>query len=126
MQLAHTVSFPDRATLSGLEPLPSTLRPVVWNLRSEPEGAELNEIDAVILPYLNAGEVLAELGKVPNLKFVQAQSTGYDGIAEAAGPQAGVSNASGVHAAATAELAVGLVLAKLRGIDVAARDQLSA
>jgi phosphoglycerate dehydrogenase-like enzyme len=34
-----------------------------------------------------------------------------------------VANAAGVHAAATAELAVGLILAKLRGIDQAARDQ---
>ncbi len=34
-----------------------------------------------------------------------------------------MANASGVHAAATAELAVGLILAKLRGIDQAVRDQ---
>lgn len=123
MKLVHTVSFPDHELLSRLQPLPSSLRPVVWDLRSNPEGAELDEIDAVILPYLNAGEVLGELRNVPKLKFVQAQSTGYDGIAEAAGPAAGVANAAGVHAAATAELAVGLILAKLRGIDVAARDQ---
>lgn len=123
MQLVHTVTFPDAALLSGLQPLPPTLRTAIWDLRSAPVGAEMDEIDAVILPYLNAGEVLGELENVPNLKFVQAQSTGYDGITEAAGPAAGVSNAAGVHAAATAELAVGLILAKLRGIDVAARNQ---
>ncbi|KRE68685.1 hydroxyacid dehydrogenase [Arthrobacter sp. Soil736] len=123
MQLVHTVSFPDTELLSRLQPLPPSLRAVVWDLRSSPDGAGLAEIDAVILPYLNAGEVLGELRNVPGLKFVQAQSTGYDGIIEAAGPAAGVSNAAGVHAAATAELAVGLILAKLRGIDVAARDQ---
>jgi phosphoglycerate dehydrogenase-like enzyme len=54
---------------------------------------------------------------------VQTQSTGYDGVIEASGPSAGVANASGVHAAATAELAIGLILAKLRGIDQAVRDQ---
>lgn len=54
---------------------------------------------------------------------MQTQSTGYDGVIEAAGPAAGVASASGVHAAATAELAVGLILAKLRGIDQAVRDQ---
>ncbi|MCA4134085.1 2-hydroxyacid dehydrogenase [Arthrobacter sp. M4] len=125
MQLVHTVTFPDRELLDRLQPLPASLRPAIWDLRSTPQGTELHEIDAVILPYLNAGEVLGALGTVPNLKFVQAQSTGYDGIAEAAGSEAGVANAAGVHAAATAELAVGLILAKLRGIDVAARDQLS-
>lgn len=125
MQLVHTITFPDRELLARLQPLPASLRPVLWDLRSEPQGTELHEIDAVILPYLNAGEVLGELRTVPNLKFVQAQSTGYDGIAEAAGPAAGVANASGVHAAATAELAIGLILAKLRGIDVAVRNQAS-
>jgi phosphoglycerate dehydrogenase-like enzyme len=44
-------------------------------------------------------------------------------VPEAAGPSAGVATAAGVHAAATAELAVGLILAKLRGIDAAVRDQ---
>jgi phosphoglycerate dehydrogenase-like enzyme len=123
VQLVHTVSFPDQSLLSDLQPLPPSLRPVLWDLRGAPEGAGLQDIDAVILPYLTAGEVLGELASVPNLKFVQAQSTGYDGIAEAAGPRAGVSTAAGVHAAATAELAVGLMLAKLRGIDIAVRDQ---
>jgi phosphoglycerate dehydrogenase-like enzyme len=36
-----------------------------------------------------------------------------------------VASASGVHAAATAELAIGLIIAKLRGIDQAVRDQLT-
>ena len=80
-------------------------------------------IDGVILPYIDAGAVLGSLAKVPDLKFVQTQSTGYDGVREAAGPGAAVANASGVHAAATAELAVGLILAKLRGIDQAVKDQ---
>ncbi|WP_423184590.1 2-hydroxyacid dehydrogenase [Arthrobacter sp. NyZ413] len=123
MQIVHTVSFPDTETLSGLSPLPPGLQGIVWDMRSAPADGSLDAVDAVILPYLNAGEVLSELTKVPHLKFVQAQSTGFDGIREAAGPGAGVANASGVHAAATAELAVGLILAKLRGIDDAVRAQ---
>jgi phosphoglycerate dehydrogenase-like enzyme len=96
---------------------------VVWDLKEDPDGGTPAEIDGVILPYINAGAVLGSLAKVPGLKFVQTQSTGYDGVIEAAGPKAGVANASGVHAAATAELAIGLILAKLRGIDQAVRDQ---
>jgi len=122
MQHVQTISFPDPQLLADLSPLPGSLRGVVWDMKDAP-GEDVGPIDGVILPYLNAGAVLGALGKVPNLKFVQTQSTGYDGVCEAAGPGAAVANASGVHAAATAELAVGLILAKLRGIDQAVRDQ---
>lgn len=123
MHNIRTVSFPDKQLLADLEPLPGGLRGVVWDLRSDPQGGTLDEIDAVILPYIDAGAVLPALANVPGLKFVQTQSTGFDGVREAAGPAAGVSSAAGVHAAATAELALGLILAKLRGIDQAVRDQ---
>ena len=123
MQPVRTVSFPDRQLLADLSPLPEGLKGIVWDMKSDPEDAALGEIDGVILPYINAGAVLGSLAQVDELKFVQTQSTGYDGVIEAAGPAAGVANASGVHAAATAELAVGLILAKLRGIDQAVRDQ---
>ncbi|WP_284976794.1 2-hydroxyacid dehydrogenase [Arthrobacter sp. efr-133-TYG-104] len=122
MQLVRTVSFPDSRLLADLSPLPGGLRGVVWDMKDEP-AEELGGIDGVILPYIDAGAVLGSLGKVPDLKFVQTQSTGYDGVREAAGPGAAVANASGVHAAATAELAVGLILAKLRGIDQAVKNQ---
>jgi phosphoglycerate dehydrogenase-like enzyme len=122
MQLVRTVSFPEPQLLADLSPLPEGLRGVVWDMKDEP-GEELGGIDGVILPYIDAGAVMGSLAKVPNLKFVQTQSTGYDGVREAAGPGAGVANASGVHAAATAELAVGLILARLRGIDQAVKDQ---
>ncbi len=123
MQTVRTVSFPDRQLLADLSPLPEGLRGVVWDLKSDPDGGTLGEIDGVILPYIDASAVLGSLAQVDGLKFVQTQSTGYDGVIEAAGPAAGVASASGVHAAATAELALGLILAKLRGIDQAVRDQ---
>ncbi|MBX7443888.1 MULTISPECIES: 2-hydroxyacid dehydrogenase [unclassified Arthrobacter] len=122
MQLVQTVSFPEPQLLASLSPLPEGLHGVVWDMQGAPDETH-GSIDGVILPYINAGAVLGNLGKVPDLKFVQTQSTGYDGVREAAGPAAAVANASGVHAAATAELAVGLILAKLRGIDQAVRDQ---
>ena len=120
-----TISFPDSDLLSELKPLPGGVRGVVWDLRSEPDECALADIDAVILPYVDAAEVLDALEQVPNLQLVQTQTTGYDGVIAASG-SAAVANASGVHAAATAELAVGLILAKLRGIDSAVRDQASA
>jgi phosphoglycerate dehydrogenase-like enzyme len=122
MQHVHTVSFPDPQLLANLSPLPGSLRGVVWDMKEAP-AEDQDGIDGVILPYIDASAVLGSLAHVPNLKFVQTQSTGYDGVCEAAGPGAAVANASGVHAAATAELAVGLILAKLRGIDQAVKDQ---
>lgn len=125
MQAVRTVSFPDQQLLADLSPLPEGLRGLVWDLKSDPDGGTHSEIDGVILPYIDASAVLGSLAQVEDLKFVQTQSTGYDGVVEAAGPAAGVATASGVHAAATAELAVGLILAKLRGIDQSVRDQQS-
>lgn len=123
MQTVSTISFPDRQLLADLSPLPEGLKGVVWDLKSDPEGGALSEIDGVILPYIDASAVMGSLARVEDLKFVQTQSTGYDGVVEAAGPGAGVATASGVHASATAELAIGLMVAKLRGIDQAVRDQ---
>lgn len=123
MQTVSTISFPDRQLLADLSPLPEGLKGVVWDLKSDPDGGALSEIDGVILPYIDASAVMGSLARVEDLKFVQTQSTGYDGVVEAAGPGAGVATASGVHASATAELAIGLMVAKLRGIDQAVRDQ---
>jgi phosphoglycerate dehydrogenase-like enzyme len=119
----RTITIPDGTLLEALHPAPDALRLVAWDLRGEPVGVERSDIDAVILPYIDAGSVLASLSSLPNLKLVQTQTTGYDGVREAVGPGVAVATASGVHAAATAELAIGLMLASLRGIDVAARDQ---
>jgi phosphoglycerate dehydrogenase-like enzyme len=119
----RTVTVPDHELLDRLSPLPSGLDIGVWDMRGEPEGVDLDRVHAVVLPYIDAGSVLGSLTRVPSLALVQTQSTGYDGVREAVSPSVAIATASGVHAAATAELAVGLMLASLRGIDIAARDQ---
>lgn len=119
------ISFPDSTILDELSPLPNGITPVIWDLQSDPVACSRDQIEGVILPYMGAGGLLGELTDLHALKFVQTQSTGYDGVIEAVGPDVAVANAAGVHAAATSELAVGLILAKLRGIDVAVRDQTS-
>jgi phosphoglycerate dehydrogenase-like enzyme len=122
-QIIHTVSVPDSALLAAVSPAPDSLRVVEWDLRGDPVGADLADIDAVVLPYANARSVLPSLSRVRQLQLVQTQSTGYDGVGEAVGTGVAIATASGVHAAATAELAIGLMLASLRGIDIAVRDQ---
>lgn len=118
-----TVAIPDRALLSALGPLPAGITAVPWDFDGEPDGAQDDQIEVVVLPYPDAAGALQHLAKLKNLKLVQAQTTGVDGIADVVGPDIAIASAAGVHAASTAELAVGLMLASLRGIDVAARDQ---
>lgn len=124
--IIKTVSFPDQQLLAAVGPMPAGLTAVVWDFSSEPHGVAAAELDVAILPYMaDKGSWREELRRASALTLVQSQSTGVDGVAEAARPGAAVASAAGVHAASTAELAVGLMLASLRGIDVAVRDQLS-
>lgn len=119
----RTVSVPDRDLLDALQPAPGGLDLVVWDFKDAPVGADLEDIDVAILPYMQRGNLSDQLQSAPALKLVQTQSTGYEGVAEMAGDGVAVCSAAGVHAAATAEMAVGLAIASLRGIDVAVRNQ---
>ncbi len=121
----RTITFPDRELLEAVQPLPEGIRGAVWDLQNEPQDIELAEINAVVLPYMGP-KPLESLKKAPNLKMVHTQSTGYDGVPQAVGNHVAVVSAAGVHAASTAELALALMLASLRGIDDAVRDQAAA
>ena len=120
--LINTVTFPDASLMEAVGPLPSGLQAGVWDLQGPPRGIAPADIEAVILPYA-AGTDWGALKDLPRLKLVHTQSTGYDGLPELVGPDVAVVSAAGVHAAATAELAVGLTLASLRGVDQMVRDQ---
>ena len=122
----RTVTFPDQELLDAVQPLPDGLRAGVWNMVEPPQGVQLGEIDAAVLPYGKGSAWLDGLRLAPGLKLVQTQSTGFDAVPEAVGPNVAIASAAGVHAASTAELAIGLMLASLRGIDVAVRDQATA
>jgi phosphoglycerate dehydrogenase-like enzyme len=122
-QLIRTVSFPTPELLEAMQPLPAGITAGVWDLDGDPVGVALKDLDAVVLPYASASNCLPALKRVPGLKLVHTQSTGFDGVPEAVGGGVAVASAAGVHAAATAEIAVGLALASLRGMDVAIRDQ---
>lgn len=122
--IIKTITFATRELLEAVQPLPAGMRGGVWDLTGDPVGVELAEVDAVVLPYMGMDPGWrAALRRTPQLKLVQTQSTGYEGILEAVGPEVAVASAAGVHAASTAELALALILASLRGLDVAARDQ---
>ena len=119
----RTITVPTPQLLDALSPLPAGMRAALWDFDGDPDGIDYADIDAVVAPYAGGDSWQQGIARVPNLKLLQAQTTGYDGLPELAGEATAVASAAGVHAAATAELAVGLMLASLRGIDAAVRDQ---
>lgn len=85
-------------------------------------GERGDEVEFAVADYDVRSEVLRGLGALPRLRAVQVQSAGYDGMLEVLPEGVTLSNASGVHDDATAELALGLTIAALRGIDDAVRQ----
>lgn len=118
----RTITLPTEDLLEAVSPLPEGIRAGVWDVAGEPKGVEYDEIDAVVLPYAAGSDWQDGLDRVPGLKMLQAQSTGYDGLLELVGPDVAVASAAGVHVAGTAELALTLMLASLRGVDAAVRN----
>ncbi|WP_461169000.1 2-hydroxyacid dehydrogenase [Arthrobacter sp. Z1-15] len=118
----RSITLPTQELLEAMSPLPEGIRAGVWDVAGEPKGLEYGDIDAVVLPYATGSDWKEALDRVPNLKMLQAQSTGYDGLPELVGPDVAVASAAGVHVAGTAELAITLMLASLRGVDAAVRN----
>src|SRR5450756_2031602 len=120
-----TITLPYRRLVDSLGADPARVRVVEWGL-TEPLAADVAaEVDVVVVPYYMADSgILARLRALPRLRLVQLPSAGYEHALPHVPPGVIVCNARGVHDAGTAELAIGLVLASQRGIDVAVRDQL--
>ena len=123
MNQIRVVSFPSDELLEAVGPLPEGIRAGIWDFEGDPVGVRIDEIDAAIFPYMANISMLKGVRRAGNLQLVQTQTTGFDGVHELVGPGVAVATAAGVHAAATAELAVGLALASLRGIGESVRDQ---
>ena len=109
-------------------------------LGSWPEGIEIDVANDDGVPVKGSGEVvllglpeyssnkvyaMARELPMPNLRWVQLSSAGYEHILDNIDERLGVCNAAGVHDAGTSELGVGLALAALRRIDRYAMDRLS-
>lgn len=68
-----------------------------------------------VVPYGSTDAAVALFNRMPSLRVVQALSAGVDDPAHHISPGVILCNARGVHDASTAELAVSLTLASLRG-----------
>jgi phosphoglycerate dehydrogenase-like enzyme len=94
---------------------------LVWP-SGEPAPERAGEIEFLVPDYIRARTTARLLGELPALRVVQLQTAGYDAIVDLVPPDVELLSARGVHDDATAELALGLTIASLRGIDIAVRE----
>lgn len=87
------------------------------------DGENLGEITFFVPPYMGGRDTLSAILRMPKLRVVQLPYAGYDDALEFARPGLTICNAQGVHDASTAELAVGLTIASLRGFPTFLRNQ---
>ncbi len=104
------VSTPGTALADALGEPPTGSRLIRWDVDGP---APEENIDIVVMPYMRAADKFPWLDGV-NIRLVQSQSIGYDGIRLPAGHV--LANASSVHETSTAELTLALTLAAQRGI----------
>jgi phosphoglycerate dehydrogenase-like enzyme len=102
--------------------LPETVTVDVYDGETPPPPGR-DEVEFYVLPYTFAREPLHLLRDLPRLRVVQALTAGYDHVLPHLPSGVTLCNAAGVHDTSTAELAVTLILAALRGIPDFVRGQ---
>lgn len=111
------VSVPDSRLREAVGHVPG-VEFVEWDMAGP---APRDRFDIVVPPYLFGNEPLRSLAGL-DVRLVQWQSIGYNGVAEVLPIDAPFANATTVHEASTAELALALVLAAQRGIPKFVRE----
>ena len=111
------VSVPDERWLGlwpeGDEPVDV----LTWDMTGDPPG----DPSFVVLPYMGAGPLAHRLAQVPSLRVAQTLTAGYENVLPHVPDGVVLANGAGVHDTSTAELAVGLAIAALRGLGDFAR-----
>lgn len=82
---------------------------------------ELAEVELYVAPYMGPATDLRLIERMPRLRVVQTLTAGVDGFWPFVPDHVALHNAVGVHDSSTAELAIGLLIARLRRIDEFAR-----
>lgn len=113
------VSVPTEELADALRPYPAGAEILVWAMDSPPPR---EAIDLVVPPYMSVEKLMPRLADV-RTRLVQSQSIGYEGVDEQLPPGHIFANASSVHEASTAELAVGLAIAAQRRLPTYVRAQ---
>ena len=87
------------------------------------ENADLSEITFYVPTYMGGRPALELTKKMPNLKVLQMPNAGYDDAMEYVRDGMTLCNGKSIHDDSTAELAVGLTIASLRGFPDFIRNQ---
>lgn len=116
MDAMTVVTFPTSGMRDLAGELPPGVRAGIWDLRGDPQGVALQDVEMVVVPHYCSQRRLARLREAPNLRVVQLPSAGYEHVLRHVPDGVLLANGRGIHDAATAELALGLILAVQRGI----------
>ncbi|WP_159806850.1 2-hydroxyacid dehydrogenase [Cellulomonas citrea] len=117
-----TVTVPDEDLLDRLSGLADRVELVRWDLRDALDAELAARVSMVVIGhYWTTPDRYTRLRDLPNLRYVQLPSAGFEHALPHVPAGVTVCNGRGVHSAGTAELAVGLVLAAQRGLVDAAR-----
>ncbi len=117
--MASVVSLESQAWCDALVGVDG-LETVVWDMTGDPPR---DDIELVVPPY--AGMDSAKFGRLttcPQLSVVQLVTAGYENVIPHLPPGVQLANGAGIHDTSTAELALTLALASLRGVPQAARN----
>lgn len=87
----------------------------------DPIPIHLDEVTFWVPPYVAGHRELSMMERMPGLQVVQTLTAGVDNVLAHLPDGVTLCNATGVHDASTAELAVGLTIASLRHLDEFAR-----
>lgn len=115
------VTIPEQALIDGVGTPPEGIEVRLWDLRAQPDRPV--DIEVVVPPYMSGTRGLPMLAGLPNLRLVQTLTAGFDNALPFLPDGVALANAPGVHDASTAELAVTLTLAVLRGVPDFVRAQ---
>jgi phosphoglycerate dehydrogenase-like enzyme len=116
------VAVPDEETRGALR-VRDGVRLVVWDLASDAAPDVAEAVQVVVVPHYVPRGSLRRLRGLPRLAVVQIPSAGYEHVLHHLPPGVLLCNGRGVHDAETAELALALTLASLRGLDDYLRQQ---
>ena len=95
----------------------------VYDGSEEPAPTVLERVGFYVPPYMGKTPAVALMARMPALQVVQTLTAGVDDVWPYLPARVSLHNAAGVHDASTAELVLGLTLARLRRIDDFARAQ---
>ncbi len=108
------VTLPEVELVEALATPPDGVRLRLWDLAAPLEDPD--DVTVVVPPYMGVGDWGGLLDALPRLRLVQTLTAGYETLVPLLPDGVALANAVGVHDASTAELAVGLAIAALRGL----------